>query len=104
MMAAITVLISPPGASFPDALKDMPQLAAKLLNLLLNSKFLFTSLFSLSFYLGSFYSILTPLSLRMSMAISLNLNFCILPLPVNGNSVTKKMYLGILYLAIWSLQ
>ena len=30
MMAFITVLISPPGASFPAAFKDVPQLGAKL--------------------------------------------------------------------------
>ena len=37
-----------------------------------------------------------PCSLHSFKPTSFNLNFCIFPLPVMGNSLTKKMYLGIL--------
>ena len=39
MLASITILISPPGASFPDAFMDVPQLAAELMIKVESSKF-----------------------------------------------------------------
>ena len=44
----------------------------------------------------TFYIISIPCSAQSFKLKSFSLNFWILPLPVIGNSLTKKMYLGIL--------
>lgn len=43
-----------------------------------------------------YYTISIPCSLQSCNPKSFSLNFCILPLPVMGNSLMKKIYLGIL--------